>query len=198
MTSNAHPSSARSRRRGTRGFAAFVTAIAGFVSLAVGAVVLPATSLDTVALNWLVPLAIAFGIAHFVAVVGLVRNRRWAARLTGYLSAIGIGVAAYGLLVTVTGLDPFGATSSPAGARGSSRRPRADGLDDRPLAGRRPVRHPRRRAGRPARRSPGRDARRRLTLAARPPRLEPPTRARTTLLVRAYVICHAGDGTFAG
>ncbi len=112
MTSNAHPSSARSRRRGTRGFGAFVTAIAGFVALAVGAVVLPATSLDSVALNWLVPLAIAFGIAHFVAVVGLVRNRQWAARLTGYLAAIGIGVAAYGLLVTITGLDPFGATSS--------------------------------------------------------------------------------------
>jgi uncharacterized membrane protein YagU involved in acid resistance len=112
MTSNAHPSSARSRRRGTRGFAAFVTVIAGLVSLAVGAVVLPATSLDPVVLNWLIPLAIAFGIAHFVAVVGLVRNRRWAARLTGYLSAIGIGLAAYGLLVTLTGLDPFGATSS--------------------------------------------------------------------------------------
>ena len=74
--------------------------------------VLPATSLDSVVLNWLVPLAIAFGIAHFVAVVGLVRNRQWAARLTGYLAAIGIGVAAYGLLVTITGLDPFGATSS--------------------------------------------------------------------------------------
>ena len=112
MTSNAHPSSARSRRRGTRGFAAFVTAIAGFVSLAVGAVVLPTTSLDRIALSWLIPLAIAFGIAHFVAVVGLVRNRAWSARLTGYLAAIGIGVAAYGLLVTLVGLDPFGATSS--------------------------------------------------------------------------------------
>ena len=113
MTSNAHPSSARSRRRGTRGFAAFVTAIAGFVSLAVGAVVLPATSLDSVALNWLVPLAIAFGIAP-------PRRRSSVSSgtasgppaLTGYLAAIGIGVAAFGLLVTITGLDPFGATSS--------------------------------------------------------------------------------------
>ncbi len=112
MTSNAQPSSARSSRRGTRGFGAFVLAIAGFVSLAVGAVVLPATSLDRVALSWLIPLAIGFGIAHFVAMVGLVRNRRWAARLTGYVSAIGIGVAGYGLLVTLTGLDPFGATSA--------------------------------------------------------------------------------------
>ena len=112
MTPNAYPSSARSRRRGTRGFGAFVTAIAGFVSLAVGTVVLPATSLDRIALSWLIPLAIAFGIAHFVAVVSLVRGRAWSARLTGYLAGIGIGVAAYGLLVTLTGLDPFGASSS--------------------------------------------------------------------------------------
>jgi uncharacterized membrane protein YagU involved in acid resistance len=112
MTSNTHPTSARSRRRGTRGFGAFVTAIAGFVSLAVGTVVLPATSLDRIALSWLIPLTIAFGIAHFVAVIGLVRGRAWSARLTGYLAAIGIGVAAYGLLVTLTGLDPFGASSS--------------------------------------------------------------------------------------
>ncbi len=112
MSSNAHPSSARSTRRGTRGFAAFVTAIAGLMSLAVGTVVLPATSLDRIALSWLIPLTIAFGIGHVVAVVGLVRGRRWAARLTGYLAAMGIGLAAYGVLVTLTGLDPFGATSS--------------------------------------------------------------------------------------
>jgi hypothetical protein len=55
---------------------------------------------------------VAFGIAHFVAAFGLIRRRDWSASLTGYLAAIGIGVAAYGLLVTLTGLDPFGATSS--------------------------------------------------------------------------------------
>jgi len=32
--------------------------------------------------------------------------------LVGYLATIGIAVAAYGLLLTVTGTDPFGATSS--------------------------------------------------------------------------------------
>ena len=46
----------------------------------------------------------------------------WSARLVGYLAAIGIGVAAYVLLVTLTGLDPFGATSSLPAAR---RAPRA-------------------------------------------------------------------------
>ena len=47
------------QRRGTRGFAAFVTLLAGFVVLAVGLVVLPSTSLDSDALTWLVPLTIA-------------------------------------------------------------------------------------------------------------------------------------------
>ena len=99
-------------RRGTRGFAAFVTGLAGFMVLGVGAVVLPNTPFDRLAMSWLIPLTIAFGIAHFVAAFGLIRRSPWAASLTGYLAAIGIGVAAYGLLVTLTGLDPFGATSS--------------------------------------------------------------------------------------
>ena len=98
-------------RRGTRGFAAFVTGLAGFVVLAVGAVVLPQSSLDQLALSWLIPLAVAFGIAHLVAAYGLVRRRSWSRSMVGYLSAIGIGAAAYGLLIMLTGLDPFGATS---------------------------------------------------------------------------------------
>jgi len=98
-------------RRGTRGFAAFVTGLAGLVVLAVGAVVLPESSLDRLALSWLVPLAIAFGLAHFVAAYGLVRRRAWSRPLVGYLASIGVGVAGYGLLITVTGLDLFGATS---------------------------------------------------------------------------------------
>jgi hypothetical protein len=99
-------------RRGTRGFAAFVVALAGLVVLGIGAVVLPTISLDRVAMSWLIALSVAFGIAHVVAAVGLVRRSTWSPALTSYLAAIGIGVAAYGLLVSLTGLDPFGATSS--------------------------------------------------------------------------------------
>jgi hypothetical protein len=99
-------------RRGTRGFAAFVVALAGLVVLGIGAVVLPTISLDRVATSWLIALSVAFGIAHVVAAVGLVRRSTWSLALTSYLAAIGIGVAAYGLLVSLTGLDPFGATSS--------------------------------------------------------------------------------------
>ena len=98
-------------RRGTRGFAALVTSLAGFVVLGVGAVVLPTLALDSTAASWLIPLIVAFGLAHFVAAYGLVRRRDWGGRLVGYISAIGIGIAAYGLILTLTGMDPFGATS---------------------------------------------------------------------------------------
>ena len=105
------------QRRGTRGFAAFVTLLAGFVVLAVGLVVLPSTSLDSDALTWLVPLTVAFGLGHVVAAYGLIRRRDWSRNLVGYLAAIGIGVAAYGLLLALTGLDPIGATSTLPSAR---------------------------------------------------------------------------------
>ena len=163
MTSNAHPSSARSRRRGTRGFAAFVTAIAGFVSLAVGAVVLPATSLDTVASELARPARAR--LRHRP----LRRRRRPRpepplGRPPGRLS-LRDRHRRRGLRAPRDPHRPRPVRRDElaAGARGSSRRPRPDGLDDRPLAGRRPVRPPWRRAGRPDRRSPGRDARGRLT-----------------------------------
>ena len=50
--------------------------------------------------------------AYGAAVVGLIRARPWSARIVGYLSAIGIGVASYAILVMLTGLDPIGATST--------------------------------------------------------------------------------------
>jgi len=107
-------------RRGTRGFAAFVTLTAGLVVLGVGAVVLPSTSLTSLALSWLVPLTIAFAILHFVAVYGQIRGRAWSAALTGYVAAIGLGVVAYGLLLVVTDLDPFKLTSSLPAATASA------------------------------------------------------------------------------
>ena len=110
--SPSRPLPRHAHRRGTRGFGAFVIGLAGFVVLGIGAVVLPSLAFDRIAMSWLIPLTVSFGIGHLVAAVGLIRARVWAASLTGYLAAAGIGVAAYGLLVTMTGLDPFGATSS--------------------------------------------------------------------------------------
>jgi hypothetical protein len=104
------------RRRGTRGFAAFTTFLAGAVVLGIGLVALPTASIDPTTRTLLVIPTVAFGIAHLVAVVGLARGRAWSGRLTAYLAGVGIGVAAYGVLVTLTRLDPIGATSAlPAG-----------------------------------------------------------------------------------
>lgn len=99
-------------RRGSRAFGALVITLAGFVVLGVGTVVLPGLALDRIAMAWLILLTVPFGFVHFIAAYGLLRRRTWSADLTGYLAAAGLGVAAYGLLVTMTGLDPFGATSS--------------------------------------------------------------------------------------
>ncbi len=119
----AYPVPRHGHRRGTRGFAAFVVGLAGLVVAGVGVFVLPASNLDRIVLSWLIPLTVAFAIAHAVAVYGLIARRAWSGGLTGYLAAIGIGVCACGLLATLTGLDPFGTTSTlPA------EQARADGL----------------------------------------------------------------------
>jgi hypothetical protein len=107
-------------RRGTRGFAASVTLLAGFAVLGIGAVVLPNSTLSSLALSWLVPLTVAFGIGHLVAAYGQIRGRAWSAALTGYLAAVGLGVTAYGALLVLTGLDPFAITSTRPAAEASA------------------------------------------------------------------------------
>jgi hypothetical protein len=99
---------AHALRRGTRGFAAVVLFLTGLIVSAVTVFVLPATALGAAFLTILIPLAVVFAIAHFVAMYGLIRRRGWSAPLTLYLAAIGLGLAAFGCLVLVTGLDPLG------------------------------------------------------------------------------------------
>jgi hypothetical protein len=100
--------------RGTRGFAAFVTGLNGGVVLGAALFVVPTLGLDSIAASWAVILGVAAGIAHFIAVVGLVRGRRWSARLVGYLAAAGIAVAGFGALVAATGVEVFGADRATA------------------------------------------------------------------------------------
>jgi hypothetical protein len=69
----------------------------------------PAFEAPTLAATWAVMLGTAAGIAHLVAVVGLIRGRRWAASLVGYLATAGIAVAGFGALLAVTGMSIFGA-----------------------------------------------------------------------------------------
>ena len=95
--------------RGTRGFAAFLTALNGFVVLGATLFVVPSLPLQPLIATWAVILGTTLGIAHFVAVVGLVRGRRWAASLVGYVATAGIAMSVFGALVSATGLSIFGA-----------------------------------------------------------------------------------------
>ncbi len=68
-------------QRGTRGFAAFVTTINGLIVLAFGAVVAPQSGVGMPLAAWLSIIGIAAGLAHLVAVYGLIRGRRWSGSL---------------------------------------------------------------------------------------------------------------------
>lgn len=95
--------------RGARGFAAFLTIINGFVVLGATLFVVPTLPLDPLVATWAVILGTTLGIAHFVAVVGLIRGRRWSASLVGYAASAGITVSVFGALLAATGLSIFGA-----------------------------------------------------------------------------------------
>jgi hypothetical protein len=99
---------AHALRRGTRGFGAVVLFLTGLLVSAVTLFVLPSAAIPSAVLTILIPLAIVFSIAHFVAMYGLIGRRAWAAPLTLYVLAIGLGLAAFGCLLLLTGLDPLG------------------------------------------------------------------------------------------
>jgi len=94
-------------RRGTRGFAAFVLFLTAWIVLAIALFVLPSSTIGHETLVVLVPLGIAFGLAHFVALAGVLRRRAWSVPLTLYLTAIGLGMAAFVVLLVGTGVDPL-------------------------------------------------------------------------------------------
>lgn len=100
--------------RGTRGFAAFVTLLNGLVVLGMTLAVAPTFDVAPLAMTWTVILGIAAGIAHFVAVVGLMRGHRWAASLVGYLATAGIALAGFGALLAATGMSIFAADRATA------------------------------------------------------------------------------------
>jgi hypothetical protein len=95
--------------RGTRGFAAFVTFLNGLVVLGLSLAAAPTFETPLLATTWAVMLGTVAGVTHLVAVVGLIRGRRWAASLVGYLAAAGIAVAGFAALLVATGLSIFDA-----------------------------------------------------------------------------------------
>jgi hypothetical protein len=86
-------------QRGTRGFAAFLTIINGLAVLAFGAVVTPMSGVGSPLGAWLSIIGIAAGIAHLIAVYGLIRGRRWSGSLVAYLAAAGIGASVFAILL---------------------------------------------------------------------------------------------------
>ena len=103
-------------RRGTRGFAAVVQFLTGMTVLSIAVLVLPSSAIDGRLLTVLVPLAIAFGIGHLVAVYGVLRRRAWAAPLALYLLAIGAGAIGIGLVMLRAGIDPLTGREAATGA----------------------------------------------------------------------------------
>jgi hypothetical protein len=74
----------------------------------------PTLDLDRLVATWAVLAGVVAGIAHIVAAVGLVRGRRWAAELIGYLGAAGIALAAGTALAAAIGADLFGGANATA------------------------------------------------------------------------------------
>lgn len=102
-------------QRGTRGFAAFLTIINGLAVLALGAVVAPLSGVGSPLDAWLAIAGIAAGIAHVVAVYGLVRGREWSGTLVAYLAAGGIGASVFAiLLIARAGESVLGAADASA------------------------------------------------------------------------------------
>jgi hypothetical protein len=93
--------------RGSRGFAAFFTALNGFVVLGIALFVVPTLTVDPIVARWAVIVGVAVAIAHLAGVVGLIRGRRWSATLIGYVAAGGIAVSAFGALLALTGIEVF-------------------------------------------------------------------------------------------
>jgi hypothetical protein len=97
--------------RGSRLAASFLLFLTGFAVLAVGVIVAPVAVGGGGA--WiLVPLVVAFGVAHFVALAGLARGRSWGRDLAVSIAEIGGGVAIATAVALGLGADVFAATSS--------------------------------------------------------------------------------------
>jgi hypothetical protein len=96
--------------RGSRLAASFLLVLTGFAVLAIALFTLP-TAVDHGAPWWIVPLGIAAGIAHFVALVGIYRNRAWGPSLAVLIAEFGGGIAILGAIALLTGAHPFGASS---------------------------------------------------------------------------------------
>ena len=92
--------------RGSRLAASFLLVLTGSAVTAFGLGVLP-EAIGTDGPWILVPLVVAFGIAHFVALVGIARARTWGRELAVSIAEAGGGIAIAGLSAIMLGANPF-------------------------------------------------------------------------------------------
>jgi hypothetical protein len=98
--------------RGSRLAASFLLFLTGSAATAIGFGVAP----TAVGGAWpLALLAIAFGIAHFVALFGIARAREWGRTLAVTIAEIGGGLSFAALVAIAMGANPFGGGSGSAG-----------------------------------------------------------------------------------
>ena len=99
--------------RGSRLVASFLLILTGAPMTALALGVLPGATFSGGA--WVVvPLAVAFGVAHFVALGGMVVGRAWGRTLAVGLAEAGGGISIAAAIAVLLGADPLGAAGGPA------------------------------------------------------------------------------------
>lgn len=98
--------------RGSRLVASFLLILTGAPMTALALGVLPGATFPGGA--WVVvPLAVAFGVAHFVALGGMVVGRAWGRTLAVGLAEAGGGISIAAAIAVLLGADPLGAAGGP-------------------------------------------------------------------------------------
>ena len=93
--------------RGSRLAASFLLVVTGLAALAIALFVVPPAIAPGA--GWIVvPIVLAFAIAHFVALAGVARGRDWGRNLAVFIAEIGGGLAILGAVTLVLGQSPFG------------------------------------------------------------------------------------------
>jgi hypothetical protein len=94
--------------RGSRLAASFLLVPTGLAALVIALIVVPRAVAPGG--GWVVvPTAVAFAIAHFVALAGLALGRDWGRNLAVFVAEIGGGLAILAGVALLVGAQPFGA-----------------------------------------------------------------------------------------
>ena len=93
--------------RGSRLATSFLLFVTGLATLAIALFVVPPAVAP--GSGWVVaPIALAYAIAHFVALGGVARGRDWGRNLAVFVAEIGGGIAILGGIALLVGANPFG------------------------------------------------------------------------------------------